>query len=57
MKRIIGGVKESEKSEMMSQEPYKKVGRGGAGNFYSKQDVERTSGASVCIAPLRAPSS
>ncbi|KAA8568781.1 hypothetical protein EYC84_007770 [Monilinia fructicola] len=44
--RIIGGVKESEKSEMMSQEPYKKVGRGGAGNFYSKQDVERTSGAS-----------
>ncbi|KAB8296836.1 hypothetical protein EYC80_002248 [Monilinia laxa] len=30
----------------MSQELYKKVGRGGAGNFYSKEDVERTSGAS-----------
>ncbi|KAF7879551.1 hypothetical protein EAF04_000746 [Stromatinia cepivora] len=30
----------------MSQESYKKVGRGGAGNFYSKQDVERSNGAS-----------
>ncbi|TGO32830.1 hypothetical protein BHYA_0286g00110 [Botrytis hyacinthi] len=30
----------------MSQEAYKKVGRGGAGNFYSKQDVERSNGTS-----------
>ncbi|ESZ96917.1 hypothetical protein SBOR_2711 [Sclerotinia borealis F-4128] len=28
----------------MSQEVYKKVGRGGAGNFYSKQDVEKSEG-------------
>ncbi|TGO44470.1 hypothetical protein BCON_0513g00040 [Botryotinia convoluta] len=33
----------------MSQEPYKKVGRGGAGNFYSKQDVERSNGTSPRI--------
>ncbi|CAD6442705.1 ffa98ccf-8762-4569-9cdc-003db0e899c6 [Sclerotinia trifoliorum] len=30
----------------MSEETYKKVGRGGAGNFYSKQDVERSNGTS-----------
>ncbi|KAI9645781.1 hypothetical protein NHQ30_005214 [Ciborinia camelliae] len=30
----------------MTQEVYKKVGRGGAGNFYSKQDVERSNGIS-----------
>jgi hypothetical protein len=30
---------------------YKKVGRGGAGNFYSKKDVEDVSKAAAAVMP------
>lgn len=39
-------------------EVYKKVGRGGAGNFYSKKDIEEVKGkgkADVCSPPLTLP--
>ena len=30
-------------------EPYKKVGRGGAGNFYSKKDIEDVKGKGKAV--------
>lgn len=33
----------------MESETYRKIGRGGAGNYYSKQDIEKvTRRAEVC---------
>ncbi|KAE9379164.1 hypothetical protein N431DRAFT_478238 [Stipitochalara longipes BDJ] len=36
-------------------EPYKKVGRGGAGNFYSKKDVEDIKGKGKAVDPEAVP--
>ncbi|KAH8793903.1 hypothetical protein BGZ57DRAFT_848232 [Hyaloscypha finlandica] len=38
-------------------EPYKKVGRGGAGNFYSKKDVEDVKGKGKAVDPEALPPS
>jgi hypothetical protein len=42
-------------SFIMADEIYKKVGRGGAGNFYSKQDIDNVTKSSAGVCALLLP--